>query len=49
MPVEEYPQIPRVDTVSGLVPADAFADAVSQVGTAASKDDVTPVITGVQF
>ena len=49
MPVEEYPQIPRVDTVSGLVPADAFADAVSQVGAAASKDDVTPVITGVQF
>lgn len=49
MPVEEYPQIPRVDTISGLVPADKFAEAVSQVGAAASKDDVTPVITGVQF
>lgn len=49
MPVEEYPQIPRIDTVSGVVPADVFAEAVAQVSLAASKDDVTPVITGVQF
>ncbi|CAG7618254.1 DNA polymerase III subunit beta [Leucobacter soli] len=49
MPVDEYPQIPRIESVSGVVPADAFAEAVSQVSLAASKDDVTPVITGVQF
>ncbi|GAB2558585.1 DNA polymerase III subunit beta [Leucobacter ruminantium] len=49
MPVEEFPQIPRVDTVSGSVPADVFAEAIGQVSLAASKDDVTPVITGVQF
>lgn len=49
MPVEEYPQVPRIDTVSGIVPAEAFAEAVAQVSLAASKDDVTPVITGVQF
>ncbi|QIM15558.1 DNA polymerase III subunit beta [Leucobacter insecticola] len=49
MPVEEYPQVPQVDTVSGSVPADVFADAIAQVSLAASKDDVTPVITGVQF
>ena len=49
MPVEEYPQVPRVDAVTGSVPADAFSDAVAQVSLAASKDDVTPVITGVQF
>lgn len=49
MPVEEYPQVPRIDDVSGLVPADVFAEAVAQVAPAASKDDVTPVITGVQF
>ncbi|WP_125100130.1 DNA polymerase III subunit beta [Leucobacter chromiireducens] len=49
MPVEEYPQIPRVDAVSGAVPADVFSDAIAQVSLAASKDDVTPVITGVQF
>lgn len=49
MPVEEYPQVPRIDTVTGAVPADAFAEAIAQVSLAASKDDVTPVITGVQF
>jgi len=49
MPVEEYPQVPRIDTVSGVVPAEAFAEAVAQVSLAASKDDVTPVITGVEF
>lgn len=49
MPVEEYPQVPRVDSVSGSVPADVFSDAIAQVSLAASKDDVTPVITGVQF
>lgn len=49
MPVEEYPQVPHVEDVSGSVPADVFAEAVGQVSLAASKDDVTPVITGVQF
>lgn len=49
MPAEEYPQVPSVDSISGAVPADEFADAIAQVSLAASKDDVTPVITGVQF
>lgn len=49
MPVEEYPQLPQVASISGSVPADLFADAIAQVSLAASKDDVTPVITGVQF
>jgi DNA polymerase-3 subunit beta len=49
MPVEEYPTIPSVEESSGLVPGDAFADAIAQVSVAASRDDVTPVITGVQF
>ncbi len=49
MPVEEYPQVPRIDSVSGHVPAEDFAEAIAQVSLAASKDDVTPVITGVQF
>ncbi|MFF2050866.1 DNA polymerase III subunit beta [Leifsonia sp. NPDC058194] len=49
MPVEEYPSIPQVDAEAGLVPAEEFAEAVAQVGVAASRDDVTPVITGVQL
>lgn len=49
MPVEEYPSIPQISSESGLVPAEEFAAAVAQVAVAASRDDVTPVITGVQL
>jgi len=49
MPVEEYPTLPQVSAQSGVVPAEDFATAVSQVAVAASRDDVTPVITGVQL
>lgn len=49
MPVEEYPNLPEVEGVSGSVAGSDFADAVSQVSPAASRDDVTPVITGVLF
>ncbi|THG29461.1 DNA polymerase III subunit beta [Naasia lichenicola] len=49
MPVEEYPTLPQVSSVTGTVPADAFSTAVAQVAVAASRDDVTPVITGVQL
>jgi DNA polymerase III subunit beta len=49
MPVQEYPAIPEVTGESGLVQAEEFATAISQVGFAASRDDVTPVLTGVQL
>lgn len=49
MPVEEYPTLPKVSDQTGVLPADAFAAAVAQVAVAASRDDVTPVITGVQL
>lgn len=49
MPVEEYPTLPQISEQSGLLPAEAFATAVAQVAVAASRDDVTPVITGVQL
>ncbi|RZS63572.1 DNA polymerase III beta subunit [Agromyces ramosus] len=49
MPVEEYPSIPEIGAESGVVPAEEFATAVAQVAVAASRDDVTPVITGVQL
>ncbi|MEJ3405669.1 DNA polymerase III subunit beta [Rathayibacter sp. YIM 133350] len=49
MPVEEYPSIPQVSEETGVVPAEEFASAVAQVAVAASRDDVTPVITGVQL
>ncbi|HEX4058653.1 MAG TPA: DNA polymerase III subunit beta [Galbitalea sp.] len=49
MPVEEYPTLPQISASSGSLPAEAFANAVAQVAVAASRDDVTPVITGVQL
>ncbi len=49
MPLEEYPNLPDVTGVTGKVNGEAFAEAVAQVTPAASRDDVTPVITGVQL
>ena len=49
MPVQEYPAIPEVTGQSGLVPAEDFATAIAQVAFAASRDDVAPVLTGVQL
>jgi len=49
MPVAEYPAIPEVSGESGLVPGADFSTAIAQVAFAASRDDVTPVLTGVQL
>ncbi|WP_417555835.1 DNA polymerase III subunit beta [Microbacterium sp.] len=49
MPVEEYPSIPEVTGSTGVVPAEEFGTAIAQVAFAASRDDVTPVLTGVQL
>ena len=47
MPLEEYPQLPEVSGIVGEVAGEGFAEAIAQVSPAASRDDVTPVITGV--
>ena len=49
MPVQEYPAIPEVSGDTGVVPSEEFATAIAQVAFAASRDDVTPVLTGVQL
>ncbi|PZO56625.1 MAG: DNA polymerase III subunit beta, partial [Pseudoxanthomonas suwonensis] len=49
LPVEEYPQLPAMPEVAGSVPADVFAEAISQVTVAASKDDTLPLLTGVKI
>ena len=49
MPVEEYPTLPQVSDRAGVLQAEDFAAAIAQVAVAASRDDVTPVITGVQL
>nr|WP_256438203.1 DNA polymerase III subunit beta [Canibacter zhuwentaonis] len=49
MPVAEYPEIPTLDTVSGEVVGQDFVNAILQVHAAASNDDVTPVLRGINF
>lgn len=48
MPVDEYPELPAMPELAGTVDGSAFARAVSQVITAASKDDTLPILTGVK-
>lgn len=47
MPTSEYPELPALPPTSGEVEGQLFAQAVTQVAHAASKEDVTPVLTGV--
>jgi len=48
MPVEEYPTLPDMPEATGTVRADVFAAAVAQAVTAAGRDDMLPVLTGVR-
>jgi DNA polymerase-3 subunit beta len=48
LPTEEYPALPELPAASGTVKSDVFAQAVSQVVTAAGREDTLPVLTGVR-
>jgi DNA polymerase III subunit beta len=49
MPVADYPELPALPEISGVVDGDAFAQAISQVIIAASRDDTLPILTGVRM
>lgn len=49
MPVEDYPTIPQMPQAAGTVQSDVFAHAVAQAVTAAGRDDMLPVLTGVRL
>ncbi|MEJ7834141.1 MAG: DNA polymerase III subunit beta [Nocardioides sp.] len=49
MPVEDYPTIPSMPAATGTVQSDVFAHAVAQAVTAAGRDDMLPVLTGVRI
>jgi DNA polymerase-3 subunit beta len=49
MPVEDYPTLPQMPTAAGTVKSDLFAAAVSQAVTAAGRDDMFPILTGVRI
>ncbi|WP_120004034.1 DNA polymerase III subunit beta [Nesterenkonia muleiensis] len=49
MPVDEYPDLPAQPEVSGVVEGSVFARAVSQVISAAARDDTLPLLTAVKL
>jgi len=49
MPAEDYPTLPEMPPVAGSIGSDAFASAVTQSATAASRDDTLPGLTGVRI
>ena len=49
MPVEDYPTLPAMPEARGRVKSEAFAHAVGQAVTAAGRDDMLPVLTGVRL
>ena len=49
MPVEDYPTLPEMPAATGTVGSEVFAHAVAQAVTAAGRDDMLPVLTGVRI
>jgi DNA polymerase III subunit beta len=49
MPVEDYPSLPPMPEATGTVQSDQFAHAVAQAVTAAGRDEMLPVLTGVRL
>jgi DNA polymerase-3 subunit beta len=48
MAVEDYPALPSLPAETGRLPADLFAEAISQVAVAAGRDDTLPMLTGIR-
>ncbi|WP_062070507.1 DNA polymerase III subunit beta [Demequina sediminicola] len=48
MPVDQYPALPQLPEHSGVLDGATFQQAVSQVTSAASRDDTLPILTGVR-
>ncbi|MDP3969015.1 MAG: DNA polymerase III subunit beta [Nocardioides sp.] len=49
LPVDDYPTLPDMPAATGTVSSDLFAHAVAQAVTAAGRDDMLPVLTGVRI
>jgi DNA polymerase-3 subunit beta len=49
MPVDDYPTLPEMPGATGTVSSGEFAHAVAQAVTAAGRDDMLPVLTGVRI
>src|SRR5882757_4243589 len=48
MAVEDFPTLPTLPEETGTLPAELFAEAISQVAIAAGRDDTLPMLTGIR-
>jgi DNA polymerase-3 subunit beta len=48
MAVEDYPTLPTLPEETGVVSAELFSQAISQVAIAAGRDDTLPMLTGIR-
>ncbi len=48
MAVEDYPSLPALPDVTGVVSSELFAEAIGQVAVAAGRDDTLPMLTGIR-
>lgn len=49
LPIDDYPSLPDLPAPIGQIDPKIFADAVTQVGAAAGKDDTLPMLTGIHM
>lgn len=49
IPLDDYPQLPTLPEVTGTINPQLFVEAVSQVASAAGRDDTLPMLTGVHL
>lgn len=49
MPVDQYPDLPELPAQSGTLDGATLQQAVSQVTSAASRDETLPILTGVRM
>lgn len=49
IPLDDYPQLPNLPEVTGTIDPSLFVDAVTQVASAAGRDDTLPMLTGVHI
>ncbi|MEJ5997984.1 DNA polymerase III subunit beta [Corynebacterium sp. H130] len=49
IPLDDYPQLPALPEVTGAIDPKLFTEAVTQVATAAGRDETLPMLTGVHL
>ncbi|MBI8989737.1 DNA polymerase III subunit beta [Corynebacterium meridianum] len=49
IPLDDYPQLPTLPETTGTINPKLFTEAVTQVATAAGRDDTLPMLTGVHM